>query len=118
MGLCVVIGGSDRHLMNHLGELVTKAGHRTIRTNKVDRIIKELKQPGRLAIIDVNWEDVQAPGIIRQMVNLGRICDNPVVCICPNRDDELKELARRSRPTEVFLRFDLGGRFPEFLKSL
>jgi hypothetical protein len=116
--MLAVIGTADRFFGTNLSRIVSEAGIRSIRSSKVDRIIKELKQPGCLAIIDMNWEDVQAAGVLKQLVNIGRITDNKVICICPNQEEDLKKLARNSRAAEVFIRFDLETLFKEYLKNL
>lgn len=112
-----VIGSSDRYLSTRLAELCTEAGLRTIRTSKLERIIKDLKQPGCLAIIDLNWEEVQKPGVLRQLVNLSRVSGNAVVCICPNQDEDLKKVARGSRAQKVFIRYDLQLEFVDFVEE-
>lgn len=116
--MLAVIGTADRYFGANLTRIVSEAGVRSIRTSKVERIIKELKLPGHIAIIDMSWEEVQAPGVLRQLVNIGRITDNKVLCICPNQEEELKKLARNSRASETFLRFDLETTFKEYLKNL
>ena len=114
----LVIGSVDATFSSRLGKLVNDAGLKCIRTNKVDRIIKEMKKPGRVAIIDMSWEDIQNFSVLRQIINIGAICDNKVICISPNREEELKTLARRARPYKTFLRFDLEGEFREQLNLL
>jgi len=91
---------------------------RVLRTNKADRIIKELKQPGRVAIIDMVEKLTQERGALRQMVNVGKISGNELVCICPNQDEDLKKIAAAARPEEVFLRYDLHTSFTEFIEAL
>jgi hypothetical protein len=51
-------------------------------------------------------------------VNIGRITDNKVICICPNTEEDLKKLAKASRASEVFIRYDLETRFFDYLKML
>ncbi|MBN8548271.1 MAG: hypothetical protein J0M12_03025 [Deltaproteobacteria bacterium] len=116
--MLAVIGTSDKYFGTNLTRIVSEAGMRSIRTSKVDRIIKELKLPGHVAIIDMNWEDVQVPGVLRQLVNIGRITDNKVLCVCPNQEEDLKKLSREARASEVFLRYDLETTFKEYLKNL
>lgn len=116
--MLAVIGTTDRHFGANLSRIVTEAGIRSIRTSKVERMIKELKLPGRVSIIDMNWEDVQARGILRQLVNIGRITDNKVLAICPNQEEDLKKIAKEARASEVFIRYDLETLFKEYLKEL
>ena len=116
--MLAVIGTADKYFGTNLTRIVSEAGLRSIRTSKIERIIKELKLPGHVAIIDMNWEDVQAPGILRQLVNIGRITDNKVISVCPNQEEDLKKLARNSRVSESFLRYDLETTFKEYLKNL
>lgn len=116
--MLIVIGTTDRYLGVNLTRLCAEAKLRSIRTGKVDRILKELKTPERVAIIDMAWEDVQVSGVLRQMVNIGRITDNKVLCICPNTEEDLKKIARASRAAEVFIRYDLETRFLDYLKLL
>ena len=114
----LVIGSVDSTFSSRLGKIVNDSGLKCIRTNKVDRIIKEMKKPGRVAIIDMSWEDIQNFSVLRQIINVGNICENKVICISPNREEELKELARRARPYKTFLRFDLEGPFKDELAGL
>jgi ribosome-binding ATPase YchF (GTP1/OBG family) len=114
----IIIATKDRYLSENLGRIVTECGHRSIRTASLERIKKELKKPNLVAIIDVNWEDVQAHGILRQLVNLARITDNKVLCICPNQEEELKKLAKSARPTAVFIRYDLEMSFREYIRQI
>lgn len=116
--MLVVIGTSDRYLGMNLTRLCNEAKLRSIRTAKVDRIIKELKIPERVVIIDMAWEEIQVPGVLKQLVNIGRITDNKILCVCPNTEEDLKKLARASRASEVFIRFDLETRFLDYLKML
>lgn len=116
--MLAVIGTTDRYFGANLSRIVAEAGLRSIRTSKTERIIKELKLPGRVAIIDMSWEEVQQIGVLRQLVNIGRITDNKVLCVCPNQEEELKKIARNSRASEVFIRYDLETTFKEYLKTL
>lgn len=116
--MLVVIGTTDKYLGQNLARLCDEAKLKSIRTGKVDRITKELKIPERVAIIDMAWEDVQGSGVLRQLVNIGRITDNKVICICPNTEEDLKKLAKASRASEVFIRYDLETRFLDFLKLI
>ncbi|RMG42162.1 MAG: hypothetical protein D6719_07090 [Candidatus Dadabacteria bacterium] len=115
--MLIVIGSQNRYLSNNLERLVSEFGFRKIRTNKVERVIRELKSTQRLAIIDMEWKEIQKPGVLRQMVNVGRISANIFVCICPNQDEDLKRLARSVNPDEIFLRYDLELSFKDFLKA-
>ena len=114
--LCVVVS-SDNFLGANLSRIVVEEGLRTIRTATLDRVTRELKRPGRLAIVDVNWEVVQGPGVLRQLVNISRIPGNRILCICPNQEEDLKRLAAEARPDEVFIRYDLETRFRQWLKD-
>jgi hypothetical protein len=118
MATLVVIGTEDRYLGLNLSRLCNEAKLRSIRTSKADRIFKELKSLERVVIIDMAWEDVQKNGVLKQMVNIGRITDNKVICICPNTEEDLKKIARASRAAEVFIRYDLETTFLDYLKSL
>jgi hypothetical protein len=115
--MLVIIACEDKYLRENVANLVAGAGLRSVRTNQMERIHKELKQRNRCLIVDMTWEEMQLPGVLKQCVNIGRITANKVVCICPNQDEELKELARLAGPTEVFIRFDLMTRFKEFLQT-
>src|SRR5690606_21878916 len=116
--MLAVIGTTDRYFGSNLSRIVGEAGLRNIRSSKVERLIKELKLPGRIAIIDMNWEAVQTVGVLRQLVNIGRITDNKVLCICPNQEEDLKKMARESRAAQVFIRYDLETSFKDYLKNL
>ncbi len=110
-----IIGSKDHFLSLKLGRLAGNAGMRVFRTYELDRIIHELKQPDRIAIIDISQEEFQASGVLRQIVNISRISSNKVICICPNQDEDLKKFARNARPHKVFLRYDLETRLKEYL---
>lgn len=116
--MLVIVASLDRYLGENIATLARSAGHRVIRTNKIDRIKKELKSPGCIVVADVAWEELQAPGVLKQLVNVGRISGNEFACICPNQDEPLKKLARAARPDEVFLRYDLLLSFKEFLGKI
>lgn len=116
--MLAVIGSKDHFLGANIARLADRAGLRKIRTVKIERIIKELKQPRRVGIIDIAWEEMQKPGVLKQLVNIGRITGNKLVCICPNQEEDLKKLAKAARPEEVFLRYDLETGFREFLEDL
>lgn len=113
--MLAVIVSSDRFLSDTLTTLCRAVGFRVVRTNKLDRVTRELKQPHRIAIIDTTLEELHTPGTLRQLVNVGRILDNKVVCICPNQDEDLKRLAKNARPSEVFLRYDLHSVFKQYM---
>ncbi|MBX7137762.1 MAG: hypothetical protein K1X83_07230 [Oligoflexia bacterium] len=115
--MLVIIGSGDHFLGNHISGVLDRLELRKIRTIKLDRIIRELKQPDRLVIIDLSWKEVQKPGVLRQMVNIGRISGNQVICVTPNDDDKLKKIAQNARPEEVFLRYDLETGVKEFLEK-
>ncbi len=111
----VVIGSADRYFSQNMWELASENGFQCIRTYKLERVIKELKQPGRIAIIDMNWEPIQTLSVLRQLVNVGRICDNLILAIAPDQEEELKKLAKAARVTELFLRYDILGRFKDYM---
>jgi hypothetical protein len=116
--MLIVIGSADRYVGPNLARIVTECGLRSIRTNKVERIVEEMKQPNRTVIIDLNWKDIQQSGLLRQIVNIGRISGNICCCICPNQEEDLKKLAKTSRAQKVFLRYDLETTFRGFLEEL
>lgn len=111
----IIVGGTDRYLSTTLAEILGTFNARCIRTNKVERIINELKQPDRLVILDMNWEDLQERGVLKQLINIGNISGNKVLVVCPNQEEDLKKIARNARPAEVFIRFDLYADFKEYL---
>jgi hypothetical protein len=114
----VIIAGVDRYLQNHISELVDEAGLRSVRTGKVDRVISELKQKGRCVIVDMAWEEVQAPGVLKRFVNLSRIQKNKVIVVCPNQDEDLKKFANEAGPDRVFIRYDLLLDFRIYMKDI
>ena len=115
----VLIACQDRYLSNTLASLVSGAGLLAIRTAQIDRVKNELKQPDRCVIIDMAWVEVQRPGMLKQLVNIGKITSNQVICICPNEEEDLKVMARLAGPAKVFIRFDINTPvFKEFLKTL
>ena len=116
--MLVVIGTQDRYFGTNLTRIVTEAGQRSIRTAKIERLIKELKLPGCTAVLDMAWEELQGAGVLKQLVNIGRITDNKVLCICPNTEEDLKKLAKSARAAEIFIRYDLETTFKEYLKNL
>ena len=111
----IIVGSQDSHMSSTLGEILSSINARCIRTHKVERIINELKKPERLVILDMNWEDLQQRGALKQLVNIGNISGNKILCICPNTEEDLKKLAKSARATEVFIRYDLYTRFKEYL---
>lgn len=113
--MIAVIGCVNSFLSSKLAEYAREASMRTLRTGKIERIIKELKQPGRIAILDMEWEDLQQRGALKQLVNIARISGNEVVCLCPNQEEDLKKLAKACRANEVFLRYDLATSFRTYL---
>ena len=117
MGALCIVSSSDRYLGANLSRIVAEEGIRSIRSAEIERLTRELKKPGRLAVIDVAWEPVQEPGVLRKLVNISRITGNRVVCICPNQEEELKKLAANARPDEVFIRYDLETGFRQYLKD-
>lgn len=114
----VIVASTDFLLSKKLGALITELKFQVIRTNNMDRIKKELKKPNRCLIADVNWEALQEPGVLRQLINVAAICDSKVLCICPNQDEDLKVLAKRARPTEIFIRYDIETTFKDYMKAL
>ena len=114
-----IIAGVDKYLSTNISRIVgeEKLG-KAIRTSKIERIIDELKAPGRLVIVDMSWEEIQFLGTLKQFVNIGNISGNYVVCVCGNQEEDQKKLAKAARPAEVFIRFDLETRFREFLRTL
>lgn len=115
--MIAVLCSQDSFLSDKLAHICAGNGIRVVRTAKLDRLVYELKQPGRIALIDVAMEVIQEPGALRTLVNVARITDNEVLCICPNQDEALKKLARQARPTAVFLRYDLHTALTEHLKA-
>ena len=116
--MLVIIGSKDPYLASHIARIVREGGLHCIRTGKSERVLKELKQPNKIAIIDVNWTAAQEPGALKRMVNIGRISGNKLICICPNQEEELKKLAKASRPAKTFIRYDLELDFKEYLKEI
>ncbi len=117
MGVLCLVVSNDNFLGANLSRIVNEEGIRNIRSADLDRVTRELKKPDRLAVIDVAWQEVQEPGVLRQLVNISRITANKVICICPNQEEDLKKLAAASRPDEVFIRYDLETRFRDFLRE-
>ena len=115
--MIAVVASSDVFLSEKLANIAREAGFRVLRSSKVERIIKELKQPDRIAIVDLAWEDAQARGVLKQMVNIGRISGNKVICMCPNQDEDLKKLAKAARAEKVFIRHDLEGLFKDYMNE-
>lgn len=115
MAKVAVIAGVDKFLSQKLASYAEKVGFRPIRSNKIERILKELKQPKRLCIIDMDWEEVQSLSVLKQIVNVARITDNFVIAVAPNRDEDLKKLAKVARVEKCFIRFELETAVREFL---
>jgi len=114
----ILIASDDFLLSKKVGAIVTELKFRSIRTNSIDRIIRELKRPGRCIVVDICWEQVQEPGVLRQLVNIAAITEGKVICICPNKDEDLKLLAKRSRVSEIFIRYDLEVAFKDYMAAL
>ena len=115
--MITVIGSKDHFLSLKLGNLASDIGFRVLRTHNLERIVHELKQPQRLVVMDLNWEEAQAPGVLRRLVNISRVSRSKVVCVCPNMDEDLKKLARSVRPDKVFLRYDIETLYKEYLQA-
>ena len=118
MALLGLVVSNDNYVGANLSRIVTEEGIRNIRSADLDRLTRELKKPGRLAVIDVAWEAVQERGVLKQLVNIARITGNKVICICPNQDEDLKKLAALARADKVFIRYDLEITFRQFLKDV
>ncbi len=113
--MATIIASNDRYLGEKLAQLARDAGNRPIRSADIARITLELKKPGTLVVLDMDWEPIQAAGVLRQLVNVGKITGNRVVCICPNADEKLKALAKSSGCYEWFIRYDLETSVRDFL---
>ena len=114
----LIIGTNDRYLSENVYQIVSGFGFRAIRTAKADRIIDEMKRLERFCILDMKWEAIQDRETIKKIINLGRMCRNKTVIICPNRDEKLKKFAKQMGPAEVFLRYDLQLAFKEYIRTL
>ncbi len=114
----IIVGGKDRYLSTTVAEILTALSVRCIRTNKIDRVISELKQPNRLVILDMNWEDLQEMGVLRQLINIGNISGNEVLVVCPNQEEDLKKIAKNARPSKIFIRYDLYTNFKNYLSEI
>ncbi|MCB0339035.1 MAG: hypothetical protein KDD53_05505 [Bdellovibrionales bacterium] len=114
----VIVGSTDFFLSTNLGRIITAAGLRCVRTNQMERIELELKKPGRVFVGDLKWEELQERGVLKKLVNVGAICGNKVFAICPNDDEELKVLAKKSRVKETFIRYDIENRFKVYMELL
>ncbi len=114
----VVIVSGDRYLTDNIRRLVQAEHLFAISTDKIERILAEMKTVGRIAIVDMEMEAIQERGVLKRIINIARISGNLVVCICPNQDEDLKKLARSVRADEIFLRYDLETRFKEYLKEI
>lgn len=115
--MSTIIASDDRYLGEKLAQLARDAGNRPIRSADIARITLELKKPGTLVVLDMDWEPVQAAGVLRQLVNVGKITGNRVICICPNTDEKLKALAKSSGCYDWFIRYDLETSVREFLRE-
>ncbi len=114
----VIVAGEDRFLREKLANVCSEVGLKVVKTADLDRLMQEAKKPGRVIIIDVNWPEVQKNGALRQLVNISRITDNSVICMCPNQEEDLKMLARFSRAQRVFIRYEIATAFKEFVQQL
>ena len=115
--MVIIVGCSDPYFRRTVAEILASLDCPCIRTHKLERILKELKQPKRFVILDASWEELEEPGVLKQLVNIGNISGNKVVCICPNKDEEIKKLVKFARPAKSFIRHDLFGKFKEYLKE-
>lgn len=115
--MVIIIGSTNSFLTNRLSNLAAAGSSRVLRSSKVDRIIQELKSRGRVAVVDAEWEDLQAPGVLKRIVNVARISGNKVVVVCPNQDEDLKKLAAQSRAHKIMLRFELQPKLKEYLEA-
>lgn len=113
----IIVGCQDRYLSARVSEILSGLGLKCIRTNKIERVFEELKRPERLAIVDMSWKELQEVGVLKQMVNIGNISGNKVICICPNQEEKLKKLAKSARPDEVFIRYDLYTKFKNHIRE-
>lgn len=116
--MMVVIGSTDRFLGDKLAQLGRAAGLRPIRSASLERITGELKKPDCVVVLDMGWVALQAPGVLRQLVNLGKITGGRVVCICPNTAEPIKKLVKESGCSAWFLRYDLGTEVKAYLQDL
>lgn len=114
----IIVASEDRYLGETIVRIAREESFRPMRSANVEFLTKGLKKPDTCAIIDVAWEAVQEPGVLAQLVNVGRIVGNVVVCICPNQDEKLKTLAKRSGASGVFIRYDLEASFREYVRDL
>jgi len=113
----IIVCSTDRYLTDNLRRLVQGEKLFPISTDKIERLLAEMKTLDRLAIIDMAWKDIQGRGVLRQVVNIARVSGNQVICVCPNQEEALKKLARSARPDEVFIRYDLETTFREYLRK-
>ena len=114
----IVIGSEDKYLSANLRRIVQDQKIFAISTNRVERILKEMKMRDRAAVLDVSWKALQEPGVLKQIVNIARISGNFVICVCPNQEEDLKKLAKASRAHSVFIRYDLETTFKERIGEL
>ena len=113
----VVVGCADRYLMQNLGAILEGVGIRPIRSSDIERIIRELKIPGRAAILDMGWEAIQSLSVLRKIVNIARITGNQVLVICPDQEEDLKKLAKAARVDELFIRYELETSFRSYVAT-
>lgn len=115
----VVLACKNPFLSRSIGTVLAEVGiKQVIRTGKLERLETELKSPGKVALIDMEWEDIQRLSLLKKLINIASICGNPVACICPNTEEDLKKLARAARATEVFIRYEIDNRFKDWLNNL
>ena len=115
----VIVACKNPFLGRMISSVLNQAGfNRVIRTGKLERLESELKSPNRLAIVDMEWQEAQSLHALKKLVNIGNISGNKLACICPDRDEELKKIARASRAAEVFIRYEVQRRFVEWLNAV
>jgi len=116
--MVTIIASNDNFLGEKLAQLARAGGSRPLRSASIERITLELKKRESFVIIDMAWEDIQVPGLLRKLVNVGRITGSQVMCISPNTDEKLKKLARSSGCDQCFIRYDLETGVRESLMAL
>ena len=115
----IIVACKNQFLGRNISSVLSEIGiKRVVRTGKLDRLETELKSPGKVAIIDMEWKEVQNLSVLKKVINIAAICGNPVACICPNTEEDLKKLAREARPTEVFIRYEVDNAFRDWLAEL
>ena len=115
----VIVACKNQFLGRAITSVLTEVGlKQVIRTGKLDRLETELKSPGKVAIIDMEWKEIQNLSVLKKVINIAAICGNPVACVCPNTEEDLKKLARAARATEVFIRYEVDNRFRDWLAEL